>query len=171
MAVNTQAVSYGAGAVSDIFQGQATADSLQLKATGDVAEAGNYDLAAALATQNEQFTEQSTAVKQTQEQRQIYMGMGTTQADVAGAGFNMSGSALDLMRSGAQQGALTKQIIGQQGLITEASYNEQAQAYTNMSAAARAAAQTENDMADKAESNANTSAAIKGAAMIAMLLI
>lgn len=159
------------GAVSDIFQGQATADALNLKAQGDLSEAQNYDLASTLATQNEQFTVQSTAVKEAQQQRQIYMGMGSTQADVAGSGFQMGGSALDLMRSGAQQGALTQQVTGQQGLITEAGYTEQAQAYTNMSAAARYAASTEQSMADSAESNSYITGGIKAAAGIASLFI
>lgn len=171
MAFGTGTINSIGGAVSDIFQGEATADSLNLKAQGDLSEAQNYDLASALATQNSQFTEQSTAVKETQQQRQIYMGMGSTQADVAGSGFQMGGSALDLMRSGAAQGALTQQVIGQQGLITEAGYNEQAQAYTNMSAAARYAASTEQSMASDAESNSYITAGIKGVSAVASLFV
>jgi hypothetical protein len=45
------------GGVSDIFGGYAKASGLRLKAQGDLTEAGNYDLAAGLATQNEKFTE------------------------------------------------------------------------------------------------------------------
>lgn len=67
--------------------------------------------------------------------------MGQTTADVSGAGFGMSGSALDILRSGAQQGALTKQVLAQQGLISEAGYEEQQQSYLNMAQAADAAAQ------------------------------
>jgi hypothetical protein len=47
-----------------------------------------------------------------------------------------SGSALDILRESASEGATTKAVIGQQGLITEAGYQEQAQAYTSMANAA-----------------------------------
>lgn len=152
-----------AGAAGDIFGGieknmglkiqadgtRITAEGTRLKAQGDLVEATNYDEAATLAHQNEQFTEQSTAVKEMQTQRQIYQGLGTTRADVAGSGFTMSGSGLDILRMGAQEGALTKQVVGQQGLITEAGYNEQQQAYTNLAGYARYSAGVENDIAGK----------------------
>jgi hypothetical protein len=62
------------------------------------------------------------------------MSLGRTQAAVAGAGLAESGSALDILRESASEGATTKAVIGQQGLITEAGYQEQA--YTNMANAA-----------------------------------
>jgi hypothetical protein len=136
------------GGVTDIFGGSATAAGLRLKAQGSLVEAGNYDLAAGLAKQNEKFTEQSTAVKQLMADRQIQQVTGSETADIAGAGFDTgSGSALDLLRSSAQQGALQKQLVGQQGLITEAGYTEQATAYSNLAGYARMAADTENKMA------------------------
>ena len=159
------------GAVSDLFQGQATASQLRLKAAGDISEAQNFDLASGLAKQNEQFTEQSTAIKEVQQQRQNYLQIGTQTADIAGSGMQLSGSGLDILRSSAQQGALTKQVIGAQGLITEAGYNEQAAAYTNMSKAAQFAAEQENEMAGQAVQNSQITAGIKGAAAIATLFV
>lgn len=150
MAFGASTISDIGGGVSDIFGGYAKAAGLNLKAAGDRVEAGNYDLASTLAKQNEQFTEQSTGVKQLMADRARYMGIGTETADIAGAGFAESGSALDLLRSSAQQGALQKQLIGQQGLITEAGYNEQATAYSNLASYARMAADTENKMASTA---------------------
>jgi hypothetical protein len=82
----------------------------------------------------------------------------------------MSGSALDLLRSGAQQGALTKQVLGQQGLITEAGYTEQATAYTNMEAAAKFAAATEESMANTAEKDSWITGGIKAAAAMFSLM-
>lgn len=157
------------GAASDLFGGSATAAGLRLKAKGDIVEASNYDLASGLAKQNEQFTEQSTRVKQMMADRQIQQGIGTEKADIAGAGFADSGSALDLLRSSAQQGALQKQLIGQQGLITEAGYNEQATAYTNLASYGRMAASTENSMADTAETAGEITGGLKLAAGIATL--
>lgn len=157
------------GAVGDIFSGMEkskgmhiTADGtrinatgLRLKAHGDIVAGENYDLASNLATRNSDYTKISTNIKQMQADRQIYMGMGATTADVAGAGFTQSGSALDLLRSSAQQGALTKQVIGSQGLITEAGYDEQATAYGKLAESSRYAAKVENEMATETDSIAN----------------
>lgn len=150
MAFGQSTINGVAGAASDIFGGYNTATSLRLKAYGDTVEAGNYDLAADLAGKNEKFTETSTAIKEAQATRQIYQGIGTETADIAGAGLSVgSGSSLDLLRSSAQQGALTKAVAGQQGLIQEAGYKEQQTSFTNMAVAARYAASVENEQADK----------------------
>lgn len=171
MAFGNQTFSDVGGAVNDLFSSQATAESLRLKATGARVEGENYDAAAVLAKQNEQFTEQSTAVKLMQTDRQIYQGIGTASADIAGAGFENSGSALDVLRSSAQQGAVQKQIVGQQGLITEAGYNEQATAYTKLAGYARYSADVQDDMAGNAETAGYVSAGVKGAAAIATLFV
>jgi hypothetical protein len=102
-------------------------------------EEQNYEAAAQLALQNEQFTKTSTAIKQSQSDRNLYMSLGKTSAAVAGGGLAQSGSALDLLRTSAEQGATTTAAVGQQGLITEAGYQEQADAYTNMARAAQVA--------------------------------
>jgi hypothetical protein len=161
MAIGAGTFSSIGGAVSDLF----AASGQRTKAAGDRLEAQNYDLASALATQNEKFTETSTAIKQAQIDRENYKMIGGQQADVAGAGFEASGSALDLMRDSASQGALTKAVGEQQGLITEAGYTEQAQSYNTMSQAARMAADAE----DKAAEGSTISGIIKGVAGVASL--
>lgn len=149
------------GAASDIFAGFGD----QAKAQGDFAEAKNYDLGADLATQNEQFTETSTAIKEAQNQRENLMSIGGQKADVASAGFTEGGSALDLMRASASQGALSQAVLGQQGLITEAGEEEQATSYTNMANAATAAG----NAANQAATFADITGAIKGVAAVATL--
>jgi hypothetical protein len=151
------------GAASDLFAGFGD----KSKAAGDFAEAKSYDLASALATQNEKFTETSTAIKEAQQQRSLTQTIGGQQADVAGAGFAESGSALDLLRDSASQGALTHAVLGQQGLITEAGYNEQAASYRNMSEAATAAGNAEN----QASTFADVTGIIKGVAAVASLAL
>lgn len=158
MAVSDKTFADAGGAVSDLFSAfgaqksaDLSAEGLKLKAQGDLAEAGQYDLASTLAKQNEQFTEQSTAIQQAQQQRSTTMQIGGQQAAVAGAGFAESGSALDILADSARQGALAKATLGQQGLITEAGYNEQAQSYTMMAATARTTAAGEEDIASKTE--------------------
>ena len=128
-----------------------SADSLRLQAQGDLSEASEYDLAGNLATANEQFTAQSTAIQQTQQDRTLYQSLGTTRASVAGAGFAASGSAMDVLRNSASQGALTRAVLGQQGLVTEAGYQEQAQSYQTMASAARATAAGEEAIAGQTD--------------------
>ena len=139
-----------------------SADLLRLQAQGDLAEASEYDLAGNLANANATFTAQSTAIQQTQQDRALYQSLGTTQAGVAGAGFAESGSAMDVLRSSASQGALTRAVLGQQGLVTEAGYQEQAQSYATMSAAARATAAGETTIAGQTDVLSSETARIAG---------
>ena len=157
------------GAASDIFSSQIGAESLQIKAQGDLAEATSYDMAAKLALLNEQYTKTETAVKETQNEREIYQTISSQQAGVAGGGLAASGSALDLLRSSASQGALSQAIIGQQGLITEAGYQEQHDSYTNMAAAARQAAASEESLASDTGFFGAITGGIKAIAGIATL--
>lgn len=165
------------GAVGDLFAASADeskATGLRLKAQGDALEGENYDLAAEYAGQNEKFAEQSTAIKQQQLDRSNYQTIGGQQADIAGAGFANSGSALDLLRDSAQQGALTKAVAGEQGLITEAGYTEQQTSYQNLSKAADFARQADlsaADAADTAATGATITGAIKGVAAFATLFV
>jgi hypothetical protein len=140
----------GGGPGSRLFSGLGTAVSdlggyfgAQAKSSFDIAEAGQYDLAAKLALQNEQYTKMSTDIQEAQANRELLMSTGRTSSEVAGAGFAASGSALDILRSSAAQGSLQKAVIGQQGLITEAGYKEQAQSYELMQQAANDAASAE----------------------------
>ena len=126
-------------AVSDLSGGI----GLLYKAKGSRLEAQAYDKAAALARLNKQVEISSTEIKETQAQRDIFKQTGETQADVASAGFEASGSALDILRESASQGALMKATISQQGLITEAGYEEQAESYDLMAKASREAAKAD----------------------------
>lgn len=158
MAFGAGTINSVGGAVQDIFASSAH----ETKAKGLRIEADNYDLASGFATKNAQFTETSTAIKQAQTDREIYKTLGGISADVAGAGFASSGSALDILRDSASQGALTKAVGEQQGLITEEGYRVQAETYTNMGKAARMAADAE----DTAATGAKVSAGFKAAAAV-----
>jgi hypothetical protein len=141
------AFSDAGGAVSDLFA-----------AEGDKAEAQNYTLAAQLAGQNEQYTELSTSIKNTQADRQIYQTIGKQQAEVAGAGFSAGGSAGDLLRDSAAQGSLSHAVISEQGYITEQGYKEQQQSYKTMA-----------DAANNAALGSEIGGAIKGVAAVAQI--
>jgi hypothetical protein len=144
---NTAGVSSIAGGVSDLF----AAMGYKKKAEGDVFEQKNYQLAATLADQNEQFTEWSTAIKESQQDRELSKSLGQTSADIAGAGLAPKGSSLNILRESASQGAQAHAVLSEQGLISEASYREQAQSYRNMAAAAQIAIDAENKAAQGAE--------------------
>lgn len=161
MAFGTGTINSIGGAVQDIFSSFAH----ETKAKGLRIEAENYDLASGYAGKNAKFTETSTEIKQAQLDREIFRTLGGQAADFAGAGFAASGSALDVMRDSASQGALTKAVGGLQGLITEEGYKVQEKTYTNMGEAARMAADAEDDAA-----NASLwSSAFKGASAVASI--
>lgn len=162
MAFGPSTISGIGSGVSDLFA--ASAD--EAKAQYDITEGQEYSLASQLATQNAQFTEQSTAIKEAQLNREVTASLGKTQADVAGAGFATGGSALDILRSSAQQGALTKAVASEQGLITEAGYKEQAQSYDLMATAANNAASAEKTAATGADIAAGLSFASAAVSLI-----
>jgi hypothetical protein len=161
MAFGTGTINSLGGAVQDIFASSAH----EAKAKGLRIEAGNYDRSSAYAEQNARFTEVSTGIKEAQLDRDIFKTIGGQAADVAGAGFAASGSALDIMRDSASQGALMKAVGEQQGLVTEEGYKVQAQNYTAMGEAARMAADAE----DNAATGALWSAGFKGASAVASI--
>lgn len=139
MAISSSTFSDIGGAVSDLF----AAEGQQYKEEALQFEEQNYTAAATLAGQNAQYTATSTAIKQGQQERQLYMGLGKTQAAVANAGLANSGNSLDILRESAQEGATANAALGQQGLITEAGYKEQQTAYENMASAANVAIEGE----------------------------
>lgn len=111
------------GAVSSIFGGIGTLKG----AAAFTASAGFAQKAAQYATENATIAQSSTDIKELQANRQLYGVLGAQRAETAGAGFAEGGSALDLMRSSASQGSLTKALIEQQGQIEVRGYQEEAQ--------------------------------------------
>jgi hypothetical protein len=141
MAVSTDTFSNLGGAVDSLFAGFA-ADA---KAQGAKAEAKQYGISADLARRNAQFEQESTGVKVAQQNRTTFQMVGGAEADVAAAGFATSGSALDILRSNASQGALASAVLEKQGAITTAGYKEQATSYDIMQKAAKQAASADED--------------------------
>jgi len=125
-----------AGVASDL--GGAAQDLASM--AGDYSAEGNYKTAEGIANQDVRLEETATAIKEAQQQRQFEQTLGTQAAQVAGNGFGGSGSALDILRSSVQQGALAHATIATQGMINESSYQQQANAYGGEANAARSAA-------------------------------
>ena len=133
------------------------AEGLRIKARGGIAEAENYDLAAELARKNEAYSMASTRIQRYQNDRQVAQALGQQRAGVAAAGFSDSGSAMDLMRDSASQGALASGVLGMQGAITAEGYEEQAKSFETMSRAGRATAAAEFGIADRTDALADRS--------------
>lgn len=169
MALGASTFNDFAGAASDLFSGITGSESLDIKAQGDFAEAQSYQMAAGLALLNKQYTATETGVKEAQNQREIYQTISQQRAGVAGGGLAESGSALDLLRSSASQGALSQAIIGQQGLITEAGYQEQHDSYVNMANALNQAGSEEEHLASQTSMFSEITGGIKAVAGIATL--
>lgn len=150
------------GAVGDLM----TASGDRAQALGDTQAAAAFGTASNLATQDVNYEEQSTRIQQVQAQRQITQTLGSQRAEVAGAGFESSGSSLSLLASSAQQGAMTTAMIGVQGQILANGYQQQAQAYTAQQDSALAAATAASDAASAATAGAATSAIAGVAALI-----
>lgn len=163
MAFGMGTINSAGGAVNDLF----AAEGHRLKAKGHAFEKENYERAAVMADQNKVYTQWTTDVKQQQADRAMYQGLGRVQSDVAGAGLKMSGSALDLMSESASNARLTTDVLGTQGQITMAGYEEEARSYRNMAAAAQVAIDAENDAADAS----GFSSFAKGAATVASFFL
>lgn len=113
----TGAANY-AGAAADLFGGAGSIFSGIAGAQSSKAAATEYGYA-------QQFAKEQTTLSETLAGRQIYQTQSAARAGVAGNGFQLSGSAGDILRSNAQQGALTKGAIALQGAAQEQSYLEQ----------------------------------------------
>lgn len=161
MAFGTGTIDSAAGAVGDLF----AAKAYKYKAQGAAFEKENYERAAVLARKNEEYERVATQIKATQQDRDLFKSLGQTRADVASAGFTESGSALDILRESASQGALAHAVTEQQGLINVEAYEEQAKSYVNMAQAAQVAI----DAANTAATGSAWSAGFKGLSAVASL--
>lgn len=103
---------------------------------GAFAAASGYSDAAEYAHQSAKLTHTSTIIQEAQKQREIYGVLGGQRSDIAASGLMASGSALDIIRSSAQQASLSKQLIAHQGLITELGFKAQQKTYEAQATAA-----------------------------------
>lgn len=118
------------GAVGDLFD-----------AEGATQSAASYRTAAKFSGTNAALEQASGAIKLAQVTRQGYLGIGQTSSDVANAGFSMSGSGLDLLRSSRQQATLAQALTTEQTQVDVNSYKEQQSAELSQASSADTAAQ------------------------------
>ena len=129
MAFSPQLLSSGigdiGGAVGDLFS-----------AVGDQAEANSYGEAATYAAQYAKIAASTGQIQQAQTRRQVYSSESATQAVSAGNGLRMSGSAANVLRSSAQQGALQVGLVGEQTQVNVNADLQQENAYAGEQQAA-----------------------------------
>lgn len=92
---------------------------------GAKAEIEAYTAAGGIATENARLVEEAGKIQQLQQERALNMSLGTTRAELAGAGLSASGSALDILKSSVRQGYLQQQITATQTALTSNAYLEQ----------------------------------------------
>ncbi len=115
------------------------AAAYNITAAGDANEANLYDQAAGVGTTNAATELVSGQLQEFQNTRQLMNTIGSQKAGYAGAGFQDSGTTLDVARSSLQQGLLQNQVIGENSNLAAGGYLEQAVANTAAGAAANTA--------------------------------
>ena len=153
------------GAVGSLFTAagdQASQQNDYLAAENDTLAASSYTQASGIASQNLSLEQQSTAIKETQADREIFQNESSQQATAAGNGFQEAGSAAAILADSANQGALQKQLIQQQGDITANATQEQLLALNTQSQEASNQATMQTN-AGNAAGSAATGALVGGA--------
>lgn len=105
-------------------------------AQGDDAEQQGYLTAEEIARQNAALETVSGQIQNVAQEREVRQTLGTQRAQVAGAGFGNSGSALALLKASRRQGYLGEQLTGVQAEITAGGYAGQAAAAASEASAA-----------------------------------
>jgi hypothetical protein len=124
----------------DILSDTGTAISDLYAASGASDAATSYAEAARIARENAAISRAATATRNMQIERGNIRILGEQAADIGGAGFAASGTALDLMRASHQEGEITRVVNEEQGAIQANAYEEQALQFASMEASANASA-------------------------------
>ena len=152
--INTNLLLAESGLANALYGEQATAtqaagtqNALNIQAGGAAQEAGQYQTAEEIAQQNAKLAGVSGELQQYQNTRVLMNTLGTQAADISGAGFADSGSALSLAKSSLRQGLLQNQVLGENAQLEAGGYLEQAQASAAEAQGAQTTAATESAQA------------------------
>jgi hypothetical protein len=119
----TGAADYGA-ATADIF---GTAGSA-IQAYGSFQAQGAYKESAATDIEEAGLALQKSKIQEAQIGRELSMQQGQATSTITSNGFELGGSGLDILRMNASQGALAQATTGEEGLIQQQAYMQQASA-------------------------------------------
>lgn len=159
--LNPQVAGAEAGLQNTITTATGEAAAEQLAAQGALAQTAAYQSAANISGENAKVAGIAGQVMRYQQQLELQRSLGSTSAAVGASGAAMSGSALDILRSSMQQGALGGQLIDIQTALTQGGYFEQQGA-----AGAEVAASNVQAASATALSNSYTAEAAQAAAQL-----
>lgn len=137
-------LSGGFGVASDLFSSLGAAKADKLTAGGYTQAAASYQQATDLTNEAADVADASQNIQEMQNERNIFKTLGGQQSDIAGAGLQNSGSALDIMRDSASQAGLSRQLLGTQGAINQLGYQKEAASYQGLKGTAEASAAAAN---------------------------
>lgn len=157
MAISAAGLGSLGGAVSDIFGGASqfaiakgyktaagaylgAADIYKQQAGVYGEQAGVYGQMGVQSGVNAGIAAGGARLQQIQAEREIYRTIGGQRSDVASAGLEASGSALDILRDSTSQGHLKMSVLRSQGQLEQAGYKEEQLSYQAMGKASEAAA-------------------------------
>lgn len=114
---------YFGDAIGDLFG----AEGANQAAAGYTRAAQDEALSAKISTAN-------GVIQKTAAQRSIEKAIGGQRSDIAGSGFEFTGTAVDLAADSAHQGAITQALIENQAQIETRSHESASQAYSDQAA-------------------------------------
>lgn len=157
------------GLINTAVTSDASATAAGITAAGDLNEANAYGNAQAIAAGNARVALIGGQVEQSMQQVKLGQTLGEQRAQVSGGGFAESGTALNLLKSSTQQGALEQQITGVNSELQAGGFEEQgaaaaaeATAATAASSAAAANAASLSAIGAAAKTSATNAAAAMG---------
>jgi hypothetical protein len=140
MAFNFGGLSSGLSGIGGVAVDIAAAMGGRVTAAGYRDAANSFGQAQYLAEQNALQSQVAGRLQRAQLARQVYMTTGAQEAITGANGFQIGGSAADIIRNTAQQGALAAQLSSEQTGININSYLAQADADRREQQQAEAAA-------------------------------
>lgn len=135
MAVNFDGLG---GAVDTIFGGLGAFDT----AKGYKSQAKGYERAAEISRINRGISQQASDIEMVQAERDIYRTTGAQTAAIGANNLSATGSALDILKDSAQQGSMTRQLLGRQSAIQDLAYEQEELSFLGQAEAAKAAAKS-----------------------------
>lgn len=90
------------------------------------AEAKGFEQSAAYYQKAARYAGLEAKIKDRMTRREVYRAVGGAQADIAASGLKLAGSAIDVVKDSAREGALSLSLVRLQGQIEQSSYMAQA---------------------------------------------
>jgi hypothetical protein len=148
LSTNPTAAGIQAGLAQTNIQAAGNAAAEKVLAAGYTTEAGAYGTAGAISAENARVAGYAGDVLRYQTGLDVLKTTGQARAAIGASGAQQTGSAVDLLRSSYQQGALAQQLVQQQTALDIGGYLAQQAATNAEGTAAQAQAASAGKLAD-----------------------